>query len=177
VTGGGPSEPAGPVRSSDRTRGRGVPGGRPPGLALLLAPGQAPSPAARLAVYVLTAAGAVLLAWSGLIHLRLWADGYSDIATIGPLFLAQGVGSLVIAGALVLLRRLVLILAGAVTMAATAAGLLLTVHVGLFGYRESLAVPYAQSSLIIEFTGAAVLLLAAVILAVFAGRTGTESGR
>jgi hypothetical protein len=153
---------------------------RPSGLSarvlrvLLAGPGQA-RPGARLAVYVLTAAGAIMLAWCGVIHLRLWADGYSDISVIGPLFLAQGAGSLVITGALVIFRRLVLMLAGAVTMAATAVGLLLSVHVSLFGYRESLAVPYATSSLVIEFTGAAVLLLAAIILAV-AGRAGTETG-
>ena len=43
--------------------------------------------------------------------------------------------------------------------AATAVGLLLTVHVGLFGYTESLSVPYATLSLAVEFTAAFVLLL------------------
>jgi hypothetical protein len=116
--------------------------------------------AARVTAGVLTAAGATLLAWSGLIHIRLWYEGYETIPTIGPLFLAQGVASLLIAVALVLLRRLVLLAAGAATLAASAAGLLLSAHTGLFGYRESLAVPYAGQSLVIEFTGAAVLLLA-----------------
>jgi hypothetical protein len=118
----------------------------------------------RWAVNILAIAGVVLLVWSGIIHVRLWADGYRDISVIGPLFIIQGVGSIVIALALGIFRRLVLLAAGAVTLAATAVGLLLSVHIGLFGYRESLAVPYAQTSLVVEFAGAAVLLAAAVIL-------------
>ncbi|MBO0803992.1 MAG: hypothetical protein J2P25_13075, partial [Nocardiopsaceae bacterium] len=129
---------------------------------LLAGPGRVRPGPARLAVYALTVAGAALLAWSGVIHLRLWTEGYSGIPVIGPLFLAQAVGSLVIAAALVIARFLVLMVAGAVTLAATAAGLLVSVHVGLFGYRESLAIPYARSSLVIEFAGAAVLLVAAI---------------
>jgi hypothetical protein len=37
---------------------------------------------------------------------------------------------------------------------------------GLFGYTESLAVPYAETSLVVEFTGAAVLAAAAAIVLV-----------
>jgi len=121
-------------------------------------------PAARWAANIAAVAGAALLVWSGVIHLQLWGDGYRDISVIGPLFLVQGVGSIVIAAALAVFRRLALIAAGAVTLAGTAAGLLLSVYVGLFGYQESLAVPYAKSSLVIEFTGAAVLGAAAVLV-------------
>lgn len=121
-------------------------------------------PAARWAVTIAAVAGAALLVWSGVIHLQLWDDGYRGISVIGPLFLVQGVGSIVIAAALAVFRRLALIAAGAVTLAGTAAGLLLSVYVGLFGYQESLAVPYAKSSLVLEFTGAAVLGAAAALL-------------
>jgi hypothetical protein len=113
---------------------------------------------------LLALAGAALLVWSSVIHLQLWSDGYNSIPTIGPLFLAQGIGGIVVALAVVAFRRVLALGAGAVTLAATAAGLLLSVHVNLFGYRESLAVPYAQSSLVIEFTGAAVLVVAALVL-------------
>jgi hypothetical protein len=58
--------------------------------------------------------------------------------------------------------------AGAVTGVATAVGLLLTVYVGLFGYTESLTVPYATLSLAVEFTAAFVLLAGAVLLALAA---------
>lgn len=49
-----------------------------------------------------------------MIHLDLWDDGYSDISTIGPLFLAQGIGSIVLALAIVALRRLALLVVGAI---------------------------------------------------------------
>jgi hypothetical protein len=61
-------------------------------------------------------------------------------------------------------RRVVVMAAGAVMMAATAAGLLLSAGIGLFGFQESLAVPYAMSSLAVEFAGAAVLAAASAIL-------------
>jgi hypothetical protein len=38
------------------------------------------------------------------------------------------------------------------------------VGIGLFGFQESLAVPYAMSSLVVEFVGAAVLAAAAAIV-------------
>lgn len=133
---------------------------------LVMGPGEAAHPAARWAVNILAVAGAVLLIWSGVIHLHLWAEGYEDIPTIGPLFLAQGSGSLVVALATGILRRLVLMAAGAAVLVGTAVGLLLSAHIGLFGYRESLAVPYAESSLVVEFTGAAVLVVAAAIVLV-----------
>jgi hypothetical protein len=102
--------------------------------------------------------------WSSEIHLQLWSDGYNSIPVIGPLFLAQGIGGIVLAFAVAVFRRFVLLAAGAITLAATAVGLLLSAHAGLFGYRESLAVPYAESSLVIEFTGAAVLAVTAIVI-------------
>ena len=80
-----------------------------------------------------------------MIHLQLWSDGYSDIPVIGPLFLAQGIGSIVLAVALAAFRRLALLAVGAVVAAATAAGLLLTAGTGLFGGTVSLSVPYADA--------------------------------
>jgi len=136
---------------------------------LLRRPGALKSPIARAAVLVLTGIGAGFLVWSGVIHLDLWADGYKDISVIGPLFLVQGIASIVLAVAIVALRWLALLVAGAVTGVATAVGLLLTASVGLFGYTESLTVPYAMLSLAVEFTAAFVLLAAAVLLAL-AGR-------
>ena len=130
-------------------------------------------PAARWAVDFIALAGAALLVWSGVIHLQLWADGYQSISVIGPLFLVQGVASILIAAALAVLRCLALIVAGALTLAATAVGLLLSVYVGLFGYKESLAVPFAQSSLVIEFTGAALLTALAIFVIAMPTRNGT----
>jgi hypothetical protein len=157
-----------------RTRGSGYPG-RFSGQAIrfmLAGPAQVTSPVARWAANLLAVAGAVLLVWSGVIHLQLWDDGYRSISVIGPLFLIQGVGGIVLAGILVLFRWLVLMAAGAVLLASTAVGLLLSVHIGLFGYRESLAVPYAGTSLAVEFAGAAMLVVAVgVVLAARSSRS------
>jgi hypothetical protein len=122
------------------------------------------SPAARWAVTVLVVVGAALMVWSGVIHLQLWSDGYRTISVIGPLFLIQGIGGIALAVVIAVFRRVVLMAAGAVMMAATAAGLLLSAGIGLFGFQESLAVPYAMSSLVVEFVGAAVLAAAAAIV-------------
>src|ERR1035437_3115361 len=89
---------------------------------------------ARWTVRALAGIGAGFLVWSGVIHLDLWADGYKDISVIGPLFLVQGIASILLAVAIVALRWLALLVAGAVAGLATGAGLLFSVYVGLFGY-------------------------------------------
>jgi hypothetical protein len=144
---------------------------------VLTGPAQLTSPLSRWAVTLLAVAGAALLVWSGVIHLQLWSDGYRDISVIGPLFLIQGITGIALALALVVFRRLVLLAAGAVLLAATAAGLLLSAGIGLFGYQESLAVPYAETSLAVEFTGAVVLVVAAVIVLVASLATRRSHGQ
>ena len=132
-------------------------------------PAQLGPAALRWTVNIASWAGALLMLDSGIIHVRLWADGgYRGIAVIGPLFLVQGVAGILLAVVLGVFGRLWLMAAGAVLMAATAAGLLLSVNGGLFGYRESLAVPYAGVSLVEEAAGAVLLAAAAVLVA--AGR-------
>src|ERR1700733_6660558 len=132
---------------------------------LLRRPGALQSSVARWAVLALAGTGAGFLVWSGVIHLMLWSDGYKDISGIGPLFLVQAIACIILAVAIVAFRWLALIVAGAVAGVATAVGLLLSVNVGLFGYTESLSVPYAALSLAVEFTAAFVLLVAACVLA------------
>jgi hypothetical protein len=142
---------------------------------LVRGPGTVRSLPVRLAVLALVVAGAALLIWSAVIHLELWDDGYRDIPRIGPLFLAASVADIILAVLAVTLRRLIVLLAGAGSLIATGGGLLLTAHGGLFGYTESLAVPYAMLSLYVEFTGAAVLLAAVAILAVAPARQPVAS--
>lgn len=55
-------------------------------------------------VNMLILADAALIVVPAIIHLRLWATGYSGIAVIGPLFLAQGVATIVFAVAFAALR-------------------------------------------------------------------------
>ena len=62
----------------------------------------------------------------------------------------QAIARIVFAVAIVAFRWPVLLAAGAVAGLATGVGLLLDVHIGLFGYTESLSVPYAVLSLAVE---------------------------
>jgi hypothetical protein len=131
---------------------------------LVRGPARLKSPAARWAVNILALAGAVALVWSSVIHLQLWSDGYKAISVIGPLFLIQGIVGIALALVIVAFRWAVMLAAGAVLLAGTAVGLLLSAGIGLFGYQESLAVPYAASSLTVEFAGATVLAAAVTIV-------------
>ena len=131
---------------------------------LLRGPASLTSPAARWAVTLLAVAGAALLVWSGVIHLQLWSDGYRSISVIGPLFLIQGIASIVLAVALVAFRRLVLLAAGAVAGRRHRRRAAAQRRHRPVRLPESLAVPYAETSLVVEFTSAAVLAAAAAIV-------------
>ena len=102
-----------------------------------------PSPGLRATVTALILARAVLTIISGVIHLYLWGEtnGYRQIATIGPLFLVQGISALVIGLATAALRWLAAVLAAAGLLAGTAAGLLVTIEAGLFGFQGKLGRP------------------------------------
>ena len=80
---------------------------------LLSGPARLAPPIARWAVALLAVAGAALLVWSGVIHLQLWSGGYRGISVVGPLFLIQGIASIVLALAVAVFRRLVLLAAAA----------------------------------------------------------------
>ena len=107
-------------------------------------------------------AGAVLVAVSAVIHLHLWSTGYRHIPTIGPLFLLQGIAGLVAAAAVAVTRqRLVALLVGLFAVG-TIGGLVASVEVGLFGFRDSFSAPFATVSLVVESAAAVVLVVAAV---------------
>ncbi len=81
-------------------------------------------------------AGAGLLIATGAIHLDLYLTGYRTIPTIGWLFLLQIIAAFVLgAGVLVLGSRLVAA-AGAGFALSTLGGYLLSIWVGLFGFKE-----------------------------------------
>jgi hypothetical protein len=144
---------------------------------LIRGPGSLRSLPARLAVILLAVAGAALLVWSAVIHLELWDDGYRDIPNVGPLFLIASVADIILALLALAFRRLIVFLAGAGSLIATGGGLLLSAHGGLFGYTESLSVPYAMLSLYVEFIGGGVLLIGAVVLAVAPVWRGESKGQ
>lgn len=117
-------------------------------------------------------AGSALLASSGAIHLQLWAMGYRNIPTIGPLFLLQGIAGALLGLLLVLWRRLLVVVAGAGFMVATISGLLVSVKFGLFGFMDTLRAPYAGLSVVLESVGIAVLSIVGVVLMRGQGRSG-----
>ena len=128
---------------------------------------RSPSRANRALGLAATAAfvvGALLVLWTAYIHFHLWneTDGYRHISVIGPLFLAQAIGGLVIAVALVAVRRVWVAIAGAGFGLSTLVGFLLTVGLskGLFNFKESWEAPFAKQAFGIELALTVVLLAA-----------------
>ena len=108
---------------------------------------------------LLRLASVATLAGIGWVHLHLWQDGYRGIPTIGPLFIAAAVGTTVL-GTVLLVRPSRLVAVSAIgTAVGILGGLLVSVNVGLFGFRDSLSAPFAVESIVIEM--AAALTLAA----------------
>ena len=102
-----------------------------------------------------------LLAWMGWIHLHLWSNGYRHIPTVGPMFLANFVGAVAVALAVLAVpaRLLVFAAAGAaLTAAGTLGALIISVNVGLFGFRDSSNAPFAHLSIWVEALALAVSL-------------------
>jgi hypothetical protein len=93
---------------------------------------------------------AALLAWIGYLHLHLWLEGYRQIPTDGPLFLLDAVAGLALAVLLLLWAAPLTGLAAAGYTVSTLAALLISLSVGLFGFRESIAASYVTQSLAIE---------------------------
>ena len=111
------------------------------------------------------ALGGALLIWSAFIHLHLWSetDGYRSIPTIGPLFLLQSITALVIGIGVVAIRRLWAAVVGMGFALTTIAGFLLSVAVGLFGFKDSWLAPYAKQAFTIEILAVVVLMAAAAL--------------
>ena len=117
-----------------------------------------PSPRGQAAELLLRLACVALLAWIGYIHLHLWLEGYRQIPTNGPLFLLDAIaGFALAAGLLVWPAPLAGLLAAGYT-AATLGALLISLTVGLFGFRESISASYVAQSLTIEPIAALALL-------------------
>jgi hypothetical protein len=144
---------------------------------LLRGPAHLLSVAARVAITIVIAGGAACTVYSGYIHLYLWGRQpypYRDIPTIGPLFLVQGVAAIVIGLMIIVSRRVGALLVGAGLLVVSVAALVIDVEVGMFGFKDSWAVPYATTTLYEEIVGAVLLLAAACVLAWpgGAGRSG-----
>ncbi|MFI1712529.1 hypothetical protein EDD98_5573 [Streptomyces sp. PanSC19] len=125
----------------------------------------ATDPARRAAVLVLRSAAAGLTATTGAIHLALWADGYRDLATIGSLFLLNGVLGCLLAVALLLTPYRGLAPVAAVTAlftAGTLGALFLSLTTGLFGFEESADAELVRPTVVVEAVDVLVLTTLAV---------------
>jgi hypothetical protein len=107
--------------------------------------------------------GGLLLILSAIVHLHLWSQNYRHIPTIGPLFLVQGIGGILLAIVVSVFRRPVVLVGAALFAIGTVGGLLLSVYVGLFGFTDSLSAPYAGMSLMLEAAAFVVLAGAAAM--------------
>lgn len=93
---------------------------------------------------------AVLLLAGGVIHLELWRGGYRNVPKIGPLFLANFVGSIVLAAAVLVSRRASVAVGGIVFAAGALAALVLSRTVGVFGFTETVWTSQAVRTLATE---------------------------
>ncbi len=94
------------------------------------------------------AAGAVLV--SAAVHLDLWVGGMNRVDVIGPAFMLNAVGGLVIGLALLLWRHWLPLLAAAGFGAATLGAYLMSMTVGLFGVHENIWTAAAVVSAVSE---------------------------
>ena len=85
---------------------------------------------------VLRIGGAALLAAAGAVHLDLYLTGYRSIPTIGWLFLLQTITAFGLAILIAVSRSWLVSAAGAIFALSTLGGYLLSVWIGLFGFRE-----------------------------------------
>ncbi|MFF9197006.1 hypothetical protein ACF09L_17560 [Streptomyces sp. NPDC014779] len=119
----------------------------------------------RTAVLVLRIAAAALTATTGAIHLHLWAEGYRDLATVGPLFLLNGVLGCLLALALLVTPYHWLGLVATATAlftAGTLGALFLSLTTGLFGFEESADADLVRPTAVVETAGVLVLTTLAV---------------
>jgi hypothetical protein len=136
-----------------------------------------------LAAFVVRLVCVGLLVWVAAIHLHLWSEGYRDIPTVGPLFLADAVGGFVLAAVLLVWSRPLAGILGTGFMISTLGGLVISLNFGLFGFRESSGASFVIETIILESVGAVALLGWTVVAwhgwtqSRFSGRQATgESG-
>jgi hypothetical protein len=100
-----------------------------------------------------TLSGAGLIVATSAIHLHLWLSGYRHVPKLDVLFLAQAVAGFVLGPVIAAGRQVILMIVGAVFMASSAGGLILSATVGFVGIHDGLDVPWATPSLVVELVG------------------------
>jgi hypothetical protein len=118
----------------------------------------------RAAALLLRLSCVALLAWIGAVHLHLWLEGYRQIPTDGPLFLIDAVAGLALAAILLAWPAPLSGLLAAGYTASTLGALLISLTVGLFGFRESISASFVTQSLIVESITVAALFGWAILV-------------
>jgi predicted lipoprotein with Yx(FWY)xxD motif len=113
---------------------------------------------------VLRVIGAGLLVASAAIHLDLYLTGYNSIPTIGWLFLLQVIVGFVLAAGVLLTSSFFASGAAALFALSTLGGYLLTVWIGLFGFKE-VSTTAGIAAGVIEVASFAALAAAAILAA------------
>ena len=111
------------------------------------------------------ALSALLLLAMGGIHLYLVLNGVGGV--LGVLFVLNAVGALVLAIAIVVLRRRPLLVASALSllfMVGTLLALVLALTIGLFGIRETLDFQLVPTTLVVESIGTIVLVVTTALV-------------
>jgi hypothetical protein len=109
---------------------------------------------------------ALLLLTMGAIHLYLVLNGGAGRSLRTP-FVLNAVGGLVLAIAIVVLRRLLLLVASVLStlfMAGTLLALVLALTVGLFGIHEVLSYQLVPTTLVVESIGTIVLVVTTALV-------------
>jgi len=120
------------------------------------------------AALVLRLAGVGLLAWIGWVHWILWQnEGYKSIPTDGPFFLIDAIAGVALAVLLLAWPRPLAGLLSAGFTASTILALVISLWVGLFGFKEFISAHYVVLALVIESI-ALVILLAWTVFAAWA---------
>ena len=109
----------------------------------------------------LRAVAAALVLAGGVVHLKLWNDGYKDIADVGPAFLGNVIASAAVAVALVVMANWGAIVAGLAVVNGTLLAFALSrTDRGIFGFTERgfQPSPEAVLALVFEIGAGAVLV-------------------
>ena len=121
-------------------------------------------------------AGAGLLAATGAIHLDLYLTGYRSIPTLGWLFLLLVITAFGLAAAVLATGSRLLAAAGAGFALATLGGYLLSVWIGLFGFKEIRTAAGVAAGVIEVAAFTALTALAAATPAAPGGQAGHATG-
>jgi hypothetical protein len=138
---------------------------------------EAPGRGGHPALTLLRLGCVALLAWIGYIHLHLWQEGYRHIPTNGPLFLVDALAGFVLAAVLLTWPRPLAGLLAAGYTASTLGALIISLSVGLFGFKESISASYVTETLTIESITVLALIIWTVLVTATPKAANAPSGR